>query len=326
MTPREESDALLNSALAMAMRLLTVHGSHIPFAMVLDQDGAQSNIAADDSETQDRDVLALAVQDQVKEMCAAGKLQAIAFARNISFRKSQDGPSTAAVEVNLDHVRDNAVTCILPYELGPTAEPQPGELFAIDPRVTFFDLSRNGKGLGASGVQDSNVKTIQLTPYIRFNVPADWADISVTDGSARLRTPDGGSFSAQAREFRKPAQPGTRLGPTSEQMISMQVSEFGVSSRALAPGRAYATHSISIGEPGQQRECRAWHIVNQVDAWHHETLLFIYEPPPGKGLDQLIVAVLDNELPECKFGRALGCASSGAPNDQGKLKPWWKFW
>src|SRR5262249_6432844 len=121
----------------------------IPFAMVLDQDGAQSNIAADDSEIQDRDALASAVQDQVKEMCAASKLQAIAFARNISFRRSTDGPSIAAVEVNLDHVRDNAVTCVLTYEIGPSGEPQPGELFAVDPRVTFFDPSRDQKGLFA---------------------------------------------------------------------------------------------------------------------------------------------------------------------------------
>jgi hypothetical protein len=144
MTARQECDALLNTAITMAMRLLNVHGSHLPFAMVLDSDGGQTNIAADDTEIQDRDALAAAVQDKVKSMCAGGKLRAIAFARNISFRRSPEGPSITAVEVSLDHAQDHAVTCILPYELGPLGEPRPGELFAIDPRVTFFDASRKG--------------------------------------------------------------------------------------------------------------------------------------------------------------------------------------
>jgi hypothetical protein len=170
------------------------------------------------------------------------------------------------------------------------------------------------------------VKTIQLTPHIWFNVPADWVELSASDGKVRLRTPDGGVFSAHAREFRKPAKPGTGLGPTSEEMISMQVNEFGALPRLLVSGRAYATHSIPIGEPGQQRECRAWQIVNQVSAWHHETLLFTYEPAPGGELDQSIVSVLDDELTRCQFSRILESASNGASEERGTSKHWWKFW
>ena len=141
MSPRDECNSLLNKAISMAMHLVGRHGSHIPFAMVLDHAGSQTDIAADDTELRDRDVLAANVQDQVVRMCREGKLRAIAFARNISFRRSPEGPSISAVEVNLDHLQDEAVTCILPYEVVSAGEPRPGELFAIDPRVSFFDSS-----------------------------------------------------------------------------------------------------------------------------------------------------------------------------------------
>jgi hypothetical protein len=324
MTPREESDSLLNSAITMAMNLVRVHGSYIPFAMVIEMDGVQTNIAADDTVTQDRDVLAVAVQDQVKSMCAAGWVRAVGFARNISFRRTADGPSIAAVEVNLDHLQDQAVRCILPYELGPTGEPQPGELFATDPKVTFFVAPPNS---GQEGTRrDTGMKSIHLTPHIRFQVPDDWVEISADEGSVRLRTPDGGSLSAEAREFRKPAHPGFGTGLSSEEMVSVQASRFGATPRTLASGRAFATHSISIGDPGQEVLCQVWHIVNQVAAWHHEALFFTYEPAPGKQMDQKILSSLDRELAACEFARSFRPAGALAPEVQVKSKPWWKIW
>lgn len=180
---------------------------------------------------------------------------------------------------------------------------------------------------GLSGIP--SVRTIQLTSYIRFCAPADWSELSPGKWILCLRTPDGGTFSAQVHEFRKPIKPGTGLGPKSEQMLSMQVAQLGAPVRTLAPGRAFATHPIPIGEPGRQQECRAWHIVNQVAAWHHETLLFIYEPPPGGELNPAVVSLLDDELPRCEFARCLDFAAQGTDADTSnpaKSKRWWRFW
>jgi hypothetical protein len=133
-------------------------------------------------------------------------------------------------------------------------------------------------------------------------------------------------FSAGAHEVRKPAKPGTGLGLTSEQMVSMQVSKFGASPQMLAPGRAFAAHSVPIGEPGREQECRVWHVVNQVAAWHHETLLFIYEPAPGKELDMSIVSLLNDELARCQFDRALEFVPAAGNAEPPTSRPWWRFW
>src|SRR5215204_2402183 len=106
MTPRQEADELHYSAIGMAMKLLKDFGSHIPFAIALGREGNRINIAADDTEIQDRDVLAAEVQEQVRAMCTSGSLKAVAFARNISFRESPSGPSITGVEINLDHIDD----------------------------------------------------------------------------------------------------------------------------------------------------------------------------------------------------------------------------
>ena len=170
------------------------------------------------------------------------------------------------------------------------------------------------------------MKKIQLTPYISFTVPADWPEVSKTDGSVRLRTSDGGTLFAQARELRKPPDPRAGLGPTSEQMVSVEVSEFGVSASQIAHGRAFATHPVLIGEPGKEKECRAWHIVNQVRAWHYETVLLTYEPAVGRELDQSIIRIVDKEIRGFQFNRVLPAGSSGTPETQRDPKPWWKIW
>jgi hypothetical protein len=111
-------------------------------------------------------------------------------------------------------------------------------------------------------------------------------------------------------------------GMTSEQMLSAQVAEFGQTPQVIAPGRAYASHPIPIGEPGHEVECRVWHLVNQAGPWHHETVMFSYEPGPSGKLDSAVVNVLDDEVPQCEFSRSL----DDAPVTQAASKPWWKFW
>lgn len=109
---------------------------------------------------------------------------------------------------------------------------------------------------------------------------------------------------------------------TSEQMLSAQVAEFGQTPRLIAPGRAYASHPIPIGEPGHEVDCRVWHLVNQAGPWHHETVMVTYEPGPSGKQDAAVVAVLDAEVPSCEFSRLMGDAAA-APEAS---KPWWKFW
>jgi len=169
------------------------------------------------------------------------------------------------------------------------------------------------------------LKTIAITPDIRCRVPEEWSEIPGGRGIS-LRTPEGGTVIATAREFQKPARPGMGAGMTSEQMLSAQVAEFGQVPRTLVPGRAYASHSVPIGEHGHEAECRVWHLVNQVGAWHHETIMVSYEPAPGRTLEASVVAVLNAEVPRCEFSRSFTQAANVSHADSRKPKPWWRFW
>jgi hypothetical protein len=109
----------------------------------------------------------------------------------------------------------------------------------------------------------------------------------------------------------------------------MQVEQFRVPVRETSPGRVIATHSLWIGEPGQEQGCRAWYLVNQVGDWHYETLLFTYSPPQGRQMDAAIVALLDVEVPRCQFAREAEVSHPVAAADsttESKPKPWWRFW
>lgn len=50
-------------------------------------------------------------------------------------------------------------------------------------------------------------------------------------------------------------------------------------------------------------ECKVWHLANQVGPWHHETVMFTYEPPQDQSIDGSIVTMLDAVVPRCTFAR-----------------------
>jgi hypothetical protein len=143
-TPREELNGLLNAAIEIGLKLIAKHGGHIPFAIAIRATGERLNIAADNSEVHDASVLAETVLQEVRGMISKKELRAVAFARNIDFQSAVDHSKVDAIEVNLDHLEDRPVTCMLPYNLGNGNVPIPGELFAIDPREQFFANSQNG--------------------------------------------------------------------------------------------------------------------------------------------------------------------------------------
>jgi hypothetical protein len=143
-SPREQQNELLSAAIDMALKLIGKHGAHVPFAMVIGADGKRFNVACDDRETQDAQVLEETLLNELRSMCDRNELKAIAFARNVEYRSAVDGSHVDAIEVNLDHLYDSAVTCMLPYRLRNTGQPMPEELVAIDPSFTFFRRSEGG--------------------------------------------------------------------------------------------------------------------------------------------------------------------------------------
>ena len=142
-TPSEELNGLLNAAIEMGLKLIQKYGNHIPFAVVVNINGERLDIAADNTEVHDGSILAASVLQEVRGMIAKNELRAVAFARNIDYQSAVDRSHVDAIEIDLDHLHDCPVTCMLPYKLK-NGQPVPGELFAIDPREQFFVRSVGG--------------------------------------------------------------------------------------------------------------------------------------------------------------------------------------
>jgi hypothetical protein len=143
-TPREELNGLLSAAIDIGLKLIAKHGNHIPFALVVRVNGERQNIAADDTKVHDGAILARTVLETVRGMVERQELRAIAIARNIDYQSAIDRSHVNAIEVDLDHVYDQPVTCMLPYKLEGPGQAVPGELFAIEPREQFFARPTGG--------------------------------------------------------------------------------------------------------------------------------------------------------------------------------------
>ena len=125
-------------------------------------------------------------------------------------------------------------------------------------------------------------------------VPDDWTEVSNEAGVTKLRTTSGGEVRLQFREFRKQPLAGTS-GPSPKEMVSIQSASFGGVATVVCAGRAIASHTATIGEPGKEQRTHVWHFVNQVGPWHHETILVTFAPSSGSTLDPAIVELLDRQ-------------------------------
>lgn len=136
-TPREELDSLFDDAVKMALRLIEKHGCHFPFGMAISIDGERVNVAADDREMQDIEILFENIRRRIMDGIRQGQFRAIALAKNVAFRRAQNEPPTQSIQVTLDHREANACTCYLPYQIA-QGRIITGELFATEPLERFF--------------------------------------------------------------------------------------------------------------------------------------------------------------------------------------------
>jgi hypothetical protein len=137
MTPREELNLLLDAAMRKALRLVQEQGSHMPFAVAVTTNGEQVDIAGDDREVADPQARHAWITQQVSAAVAAGQYRAVAVVRNIELTHNKTGKQADAVEVTLDHVDDQPVTCYMPYELR-RGRLNTAEIVATAPSASFF--------------------------------------------------------------------------------------------------------------------------------------------------------------------------------------------
>ena len=142
MTAKDEMSMLLNDAIEMASHLIQKHGTHIPFAMAIDAQNERIDIAVDDTSMPSVDQLINDLLKAVRQGCDDKKYRVIAYANNVNYKSASDSADVDAIQITIDHIDDAAITCYLPYTFGSDQAFQPGELFATEPQLTFFDTSQ----------------------------------------------------------------------------------------------------------------------------------------------------------------------------------------
>lgn len=171
MSARDQSNYLLNKAVDLALKLIAAQGSYHPFAIGLRDNGEDMHVVIDSNDPWDSmDAAIAALLSRLRSMCENDELRAVAFASNVDYRSAADGSPVDAIQIDLDHIRDSAVTCILPYSLVVPGQPAPGEIFAIEPRETFFSSEQKERAAGVYALELSD----------------DWEDVPSTDPEQRL--------------------------------------------------------------------------------------------------------------------------------------------
>src|SRR5437763_4950511 len=121
----------------MALRLIETHGSHIPFCLTITTAGERTNIAADDIEIRDADVLFESVRQHVLTAIRDRQVRAVALAKNVRYHRTDDLTPRESIQVTVDHLHYRACTCYLPYRII-DGRVVPEELFTTDPVQRLF--------------------------------------------------------------------------------------------------------------------------------------------------------------------------------------------
>lgn len=142
---RDDLNALLSAAVDVATDRLSEESEFTPFGLAMRMDDAEIlHLEPEDEEGVDdaEHVRALLVAG-LREGAMEGRYRAIAIVSDVTIEDDRGDPVTPAIHVALEHVGDDPVTCIVPYDLGEEAV-ELGEL-AAEPgeRQVFMDLVEN---------------------------------------------------------------------------------------------------------------------------------------------------------------------------------------
>ena len=119
MTPKSESEMLMNAVLPVAERMLKQHGEFYPYGGCMSLDGSITQIGAADSDTdrpKSRDLL-FVLNDSLRAMASRGECKAIAVVFDVSITLPNSVEKSDAIQVNLEHSGGYSVEVYFPYQL-----------------------------------------------------------------------------------------------------------------------------------------------------------------------------------------------------------------
>ena len=137
-TPKEECEALLNSALPFAERMLREHGEFLPYGHALDSAGKFVAVGATDGREQppSADVIALLKQGFV-QAAREGKYDATALVYDVRVALPSSGEKSDAIAVSLNHRDGYSVVVFFAYQLV-DGDLTMGEVFAMQGEADIF--------------------------------------------------------------------------------------------------------------------------------------------------------------------------------------------
>ena len=143
--PKEELDALMNSVLAFAQQMLSVHGEFFPFGGVMTTKGEIISIGASDGgENPPSQRLIDLMTESFQAKAKSGEYRATAIVFDVRVTVPSTGKKSDAVEIRLDHVDRMSIEVLFPYEIDSKGKIIYGEMFAQKGASIIFTKSKGG--------------------------------------------------------------------------------------------------------------------------------------------------------------------------------------
>jgi hypothetical protein len=135
--PKEEIEQLLGYLLPVAEEHLNRDGEFMPYAAMLDADGAVQAVSATSTPVDAGDLL-VALHTELRGQAAEGAIRASGIAADVTLTDPDSGDVTDAVQLELDHADTEAVDVYVPYTSGDTGV-KFGDLVAAAGQAPVFE-------------------------------------------------------------------------------------------------------------------------------------------------------------------------------------------
>jgi hypothetical protein len=119
MTPKQESEVLMNAVIPVAERMLKEHGEFYPYGGCMRLDGSITHIGTSDSDTdhpRSSDLL-FVLKNSFKEMASRRECKAVAVVLAVSVALPNAAEKSDAIQLNIEHADGYSVEVFFPYRL-----------------------------------------------------------------------------------------------------------------------------------------------------------------------------------------------------------------
>ena len=139
MTPKQESEILLNALVPFAEKMLREHGEFYPFGGYMRPDGTIVEVGASDPDTdrpKSKDLIYV-LRNSFQELAGRNECKVVALIFDVAVKLPNSDRKSDAIQVSLEHSEGYSAEVFFPYQL---VESQVvyGEVFAQQGKADVF--------------------------------------------------------------------------------------------------------------------------------------------------------------------------------------------